>query len=411
MGQVAASVPDAVRPYVGRIVDVDSHEMMPAQVWEETFGDIAKPIADLIKSQPPRPNHASIPDYPGDTMPIDADTIYKVKGPVAPGAVDMDRRLEVMDLMGIKSQLLFPTSIGLWGIQLATAGPEDKMLQLFGGTPEEGREFGRGLVDAHNEWLSGVARQSSRMKTVAPVYGDTVEELIANTRRQIDAGMAGIWIGTGAPLAGKSPAHNDLDPFYAMLAEAKVALHFHIGGSGTFLRTNEWCNAPAFEGFKWTQEISLDPWWLSVVHLSVQNFIATMVTGAVFDRHPELYVCSQEHTAHWIGPLAHSLDMWHHNNHSLHEKEYMGGRMMKRLPMLPSEYIRHNVRVMAFSFEPVGEYLDKYGLEEVYCFASDYPHVEGGADFYEKFVEQIERFGPDLMEKFFVTNAAVLFPD
>lgn len=407
----AAAVPEILKPYAGRIIDVDSHEMMPAQVWEETFGDLAKPIADLIKSQPPRPNHASIPDYAGDVAAVDPDTIYKLKGPTAPGAVDIGRRLEVMDLMGIKSQLLFPTSIGLWGIQLATAAPEDKMLQLFGGTPEEGWAYGRRLVDAHNEWLAGVARRSSRMKAVAPVYGDTVEELIANARRLIDSGMAGIWMGTGAPPAGISPAHNDLDPFYAMLAEAKVGLHFHIGGSGQFLRTSEWRNAPAFDGFKWTQEISLDPWWLSVVHLSVQNFIATMVTGAVFDRHPELYVCSQEHTGHWIGPLAHFLDIWHHNNHSLHEKEYMGGRMMKKLPMLPSEYIRRNVRVMAFDFEPVGEYLDKYGLEEVYCFASDYPHVEGGSDFYGKFVEQLERFGPDVMEKFFVTNAGVLLAD
>jgi predicted TIM-barrel fold metal-dependent hydrolase len=88
----------------------------------------------------------------------------------------------------------------------------------------------------------------------------------------------------------------------------------------------------------------------------------------------------------------------------------MGGVMRRRLPMLPSEYIRRNVRVMPFDFEPVGEYLDKYGLEEVYCFASDYPHVEGGSNFYGRFVEEIERFGPDVMEKFFVKNAEVLFP-
>ena len=410
MNAVSACVPEAVRPYAGRIVDVDSHEMFPAQIWEEVFGEIAKPIADLIKSQPPRPNHASIPDYAGDVHPIEAATIYQVKGPVAPGAVDIDRRLEVMDMMGIKSQLLFPTSIGLWGIQLATAEAGSPMGKLFGDTPEEYRAYGRRLVDAHVEWLVGVARKSSRMKVVAPVYGDTVAELIANARKAIDAGMAGIWIGNGDPPGGVSPAHSDLDPFYAMLAEAKVGLHFHIGGAGSFLRTHEWKNAPAFEGYKWTQEISLDPWWLSVVHLAVQNFIATMVTGGVFDRHPELYVCSQEHTAHWIGPLAHLLDIWHHNNNSLHEKQYMGGVMRRKLPMLPSDYIRRNVRVMAFDFEPVGDYLDKYGLEEVYCFASDYPHVEGGSDFYGKFVAQIERFGPKVMEKFFVSNAEVLFP-
>lgn len=407
---LAEAVPESLQPYAGRIVDVDSHEMMPAQIWVDTFGEIARPIAELIKSQPPRPNHASIPDYAGDVLPIEADSIFRVKGPVSPGAVDMDRRLKVMDLMGIRHQLLFPTSIGLWGVAMASAAPDDKMMRLFGDTPEEGWAYGRRLIDAHNEWLVGVARRSSRMKAIAPIYGDTVDELIANARRLIDSGMAGIWIATGTPPAGVSPAHSDFDPFYAMLAEAKVALHFHIGGFGMFIRTIEWRNAPAFEGFKWTSEISLDPWWLSAVHLSVQNFVATMVTGAVFDRHPDLYVCSQEHGAHWIGPLAHMLDIWHHNNHSLHEKEYTGGRMSKRLPMLPSEYIRRNVRVAPFDFEPVGEYLDKYRLDEVYCFASDYPHVEGGSDPFGKFTRQIERFGPEVMEKFFVRNGEVLFP-
>lgn len=348
---LAEAVPPVLKLYAGRIVDVDSHEMMPAQIWEDTFGEIAKPIADLIKSQPPRPNHASIPDYPGDVLPIEAASIFKTKGPVCPGAVDMDRRIDVMDMMGIRHQLLFPTSIGLWGIMMATAAPDDKMMRHFGSTPEEGWAYGRRLIDAHNEWLVGVASRSNRIKAIAPIYGDTVDELVANAKRLIDKGMAGIWLATGVPPAGISPAHSDLDPFYAMLAEAKVALHFHIGGLGQFIRTNEWRNAPAFDGYKWTDEISLDPWWLSAVHLSVQNFVATMVTGAVFDRHPELYVCSQEHTAHWIGPLAHLLDIWHHNNHSLHEKEYTGGRMSKRLPMLPSEYIRRNVRVAPFDFE------------------------------------------------------------
>jgi hypothetical protein len=84
--------------------------------------------------------------------------------------------------------------------------------------------------------------------------------------------------------------------------------------------------------------------------------------------------------------------------------------MLKSLPMLPSEYIRRNVRVAPFDFEPVGEYIDKFGLEEVYCFATDYPHVEGGSDPYGKFSHQLERFGPKVMEKFFVTNGEVLFP-
>ncbi len=83
---------------------------------------------------------------------------------------------------------------------------------------------------------------------------------------------------------------------------------------------------------------------------------------------------------------------------------------MQRLPTLPAEYIRRNGHVSPFDFEPVGEYLDKYGPGAVHCFASDYPHVEGGSDPFGKFISQIERFGPEAMEKFFVRHGAVLFP-
>jgi len=404
-------LPRSVVPFAGRVVDVDSHEMAPAQIWVETFGEIAKPIADLIMSQPRRyKNSANVVGYERDDQPITKD-IFKDKGPESPGAVDMDRRIEVMDVMGIRHQLMFPTSIGLWGMGMSTAAPDDKTLALFGSTPEEGWDYGRRLIDAHNEWLRGMAHNSSRIKTVAPLYGNTVDELVANAERHIKDGMAGLWIATGIPLAGISPAHSDLDPFYALIAEAGVALHCHIGGSGKFISTREWGNAPAFDGYKHTQEISLDPWWLSSVHLSVQNFVATMVTGAVFDRHPKLYICSQEHGAHWVGPLGHLLDIWHDNNNSLHEKEYATGHKGKKLPMRPSEYIARNVRCAPFDFEPVGKYLTDYGLDTVYCFASDYPHVEGGSDPYGKFSAQLEPFGPAVMEKFFVTNGQVLFPN
>jgi hypothetical protein len=47
----------------------------------------------------------------------------------------------------------------------------------------------------------------------------------------------------------------------------------------------------------------------------------------------------------------------------------------------------------------------------VYCFASDYPHAEGGSDPVGKFLAQLERFGPATLERFFVTNGQVLIPN
>jgi len=406
-----APLPASVAPFAGSIVDVDSHEMMPAQVWVEAFGEVARPIADIIMSRPATyANSGNVPGFAGDTADLKSETLWTTKGPQSPGAVDMDRRHRVMDMMGIDSQLLFATSVGLFGMVMINSPPENKLLHMLGGDVEGGIRHALKLIDAQNEWLEGVASSSKRIKAIALVHGETPGELIERSRRAIDKGMAGIWITSGLLPGGVSPAHKDLDPFYAMLAEAGVALHFHIGGLGPFLGTTKWGDAEAFEGFKSTSEVSLSPWWLSAVHLSVQNFIATMVTGAVFDRHPGLYVASQENCAHWIGPLAQMLDIWHDNNNSLHEKQYVNGPPGRKLPMRPSEYIRRNVRVAPFDFEPVGDYIEQYGLDTVYCFASDYPHAEGGSDPMGRFSAELERFGPDVFEKFFVTNGQVLFP-
>lgn len=407
----AAPLPPRIAPYAGRITDIDSHEMMPAQVWVEAFGEDARPLAEVIMSQPATyANSANVPDFAGDVAELKPETLWSTKGSASPGAVDMDRREDVMNLMGIDRQLMFATSVGLFGMVMINSGPDNKLLHRLGGDAEGGYRHARKLIDAQNEWLEGVADKSDRIKPIALVHGDTPVALIEQARHAIDKGMGGVWMTSGLLPGGVSPAHNDLDPFYAMLAEARLAIHLHIGGLGPFLGTTGWGEADAFEGFKSTSEVSLSPWWLSAVHLSVQNFIATMVTGAVFDRHPDLHVASQENGAAWIGPLAHMLDIWHDNNNSLHEKQYVNGPPGKKLPMRPSEYIARNVRVSPFDFEPVGEYIDKYGLDTVYCFASDYPHAEGGSDPMGKFNAQLERFGEDVYEKFFVTNGEVLIP-
>ena len=54
--------------------------------------------------------------------------------------------------------------------------------------------------------------------------------------------------------------------------------------------------------------------------------------------------------------------------------------------------------------------LSQVAENTVYTFASDYPHVEGGSDPMGKFTAQLDRFGPAMFEKFFVTNGEVLFP-
>jgi predicted TIM-barrel fold metal-dependent hydrolase len=243
------------------------------------------------------------------------------------------------------------------------------------------------------------------VRPVTPVHEDTVEELMATTQRLLDSGIRVILLMSALPPGGKSPAHSDLDPFWRMIAERDAVATLHIGSEGCgFFKSEEWGNAPVFDGYKLNIEANLNPWYMSAVHLPAQNFLAAMVTGGVFERHPNLRFGCIELGAHWIGPMAAMLDMWHANN------QQFGSISVERLPRMPSDYIRRNVRVSAFDFEHVDEYIDMYGLDDVYCYASDFPHIEGGKDPMGDFVKRLERLGPAVMEKFFVTNGEFLLP-
>jgi predicted TIM-barrel fold metal-dependent hydrolase len=404
-----SAFPALLEPYAGRIIDADSHEQMPAQIWSEAFGEIATPLADVMMSTPPtNPNHANVPGYPGDVREISEETLWTTKGPIAPGAVDMNRRVEVMDLMKIDRQLMFPTSIGLWGTSLFACPEDSPLYKRFG---DQSHSYAKKLFAANNEWAIGAAKVSPRIRPVTPLYGDTPEELTAVAKRLIDQGIRAVLLVAAGLPGGVSPADNALDPFYAMLAEAKVPLTLHIGGETYFFRTTKWCEADAFKGYKFNEETSMDPWRLSVLHIAVQNFVATMITGGVFDRHPTLRMGVLECGAHWVGPMADMLDLWHDNNNSIGLREFADGSVRRKLPMRPSEYLTRNVRVAPFDFEPVGKYVERYGLENVFCFASDYPHVEGGKSPLKDFATSLEPLGQRVLEKFFVSNGSLLLPD
>lgn len=401
MGTTLA-IPEALAPYAGRIIDVDTHEMIPSQLWRQEFGPATDEFAAIFQQlAPDDPTGANFPDYKKDDAPLTNETIWRMKGPAAPGAVDPARRVEIMDRTGVARQMMFPSAVAVFGSMLFNFPPEYGFMPQFKG---DRKAYGRSLFDANNNWAIRAAKVSDRIRPVPVVYGDTVDDLVANTRHLLDSGIRAILIMSAVLPGGKSPAHTDLDPFWQLITERDATACLHIGSEGGFLKTDAWGDAPAFEGYKTTGEVNLSPWNLSVIHLPTQNFLATMVVGGVFDRHPTLRFGVIEVGSFWIGPLASSLDMWCAHNQLFSKTKTVP------LSMKPSEFIRRNVRVTAFDFEPVDEYIDRYGLEDVYCYASDFPHLEGGKDPMDRFATRLERLGPEVMEKFFVKNGELLLP-
>lgn len=390
----------------GQLIDVDSHEMMPAQIWTGLFGSEVKELADaVIEHSLPwvtDNNSHNVPDFAGDNWEI-AEDLMIVKGPKAPGAVDVARRLDVMDAMGVKRQLMYPTGLGGWSMTLLMAHKYDPGL-LPTITGDRAAKAARWL-DIYNEWILTQTSVSNRIRPVPTLVGDTVEELMKKGRRMLDAGIRAVMLPAGLPPAGKSPAHPDLEPFWAMMEEADCTVTLHLGSEGKYFETiRAWRDAPVFEGYRGVGEFSSDPWYTSMVHVPSQTFVQTMVLGGVFVRHPNLRFGVIEVGAYWVSPMLRNMDMWYGILKGFRIQE-------KRLPELPSSYVKSNVRVSVFPWEDLERYVKIEGLEDIICFASDYPHLEGGRDMMNDMYRKIAACGPEVTRKFFATNGEFLVPE
>jgi predicted TIM-barrel fold metal-dependent hydrolase len=405
----------AETPLLDRTLDVDGHEFAPPHLWGAVFGPTAAKLAPVCEpfAAMMGEDYMVLPHLIGDHMPMTLENVWRVRTTGAPGAFDMRRRLEAMDLMGVRRQLIFP-SFGLFAQILAT-GPDgggaiaQAMQNLLGGglSPQEAQRLGWAAIDEYNDWaVRTSALDPDRLRPVGILkHARDVDDLIAQAKGLIDRGLRGVLINTGSPPAGISPAAHALDPFWALLAERDVPILAHVGGDLGFLGSSQWSAAEAFTPTKMGLEVGLDPYSYATVHLCVVHWLTVMVMGGVFERHPRLRFGAMELGGHWLGPLADNLDMW--------ATTIFARRMKPIISMRPSEHLARNVRVTPYNIiEPIDELMTRYPqLASCYCYSTDYPHLEGGTDIKAKVYGTLKPLGEEILEKYFVRNGEWLLPD
>jgi hypothetical protein len=400
-----------------QIVDTDSHEMTPVEFWESTFGPAASEVGRVLEpllehvAQMGNDNQFSGLGIDGDYMEIDEDTVWNVKGPLAPSAFDMARRMAVMDQMGVSKQLVFPT-FALFALTIMDPGSwVTGFLKAKGGVKQSDGELaalGRVGLDEYNDWALRMTEiDPKRLRIVSYLApADNVEALMSQTMDLIAKGVRAVHLSHGVAPGGRSPAHPELDQFWSALASNQVACTTHLLGEAGFKRSDVWVDAPAFApGKKQSHEVGLEPYSFATLHLAISNFLACMTLGGVFERHPELRFGAIELGAGWFGPLADNLDMW--------ARDMYSSRLKPFISKLPSAYLRDNVRVTPFNvFEPVDDYFRQYPhLGQSYCFSTDFPHVEGGReDTKSKQYQNLGALGGNEVDLYFSDNGELLFP-
>jgi predicted TIM-barrel fold metal-dependent hydrolase len=399
-------------PLLERTLDVDGHEFAPPHLWGEIFGPVAARLAQVCAPmiQAMGADYIDRPGQAADDAAMTHENVWTLRHTGAPGAFDMGRRLEAMDLMGVKRQLIFP-SYGLWGQILSTpegGGPIAASLgRIMGSLPvEEMRSIGFAATDEWNDWcVRTTALAPDRLRPVGMFKAPRdADDLMAQARELIGRGLKGLLINSGSPPAGLSPASPELDPFWALLAERDVPVMAHVGSDLGFLNSPAWSSAPAFAPKKLSIELGFEPYSLATTHLAVEHFLTVMVLGGVFERHPRLRFGAIELGAHWLGPLADNLDMW--------AEKVFARRISDVLSLKPSQYLARNVRVTPHNIvEPIDLFFTRYPhLASCYCYSTDYPHLEGGAHVNRKVYEMLAPLGEEVLENYFITNGAWLLP-
>ncbi len=323
---------------------------------------------------------------PEKTRALEENVIASAKGWAAHGAMDGIERRRTLDLLGFKRQLVFSTF----------AGPFIR---------SKDRDFMYAATRAHSRAMVDFCSGDERLMPVALIPLDDPDAAVIELREALALGCSAIHVPSDAPRGnqkGFSPAHRDLEPFWAVLAEAEVPVILHIVG-GQLLppayhrngdeRVKDWLGGG--ENLRGKD--------FPAIHHSPANFLTAMVLDGIFDRFPKLRCGVIELGASWVPGLLHNLDAASRSFKKMEPR-------LQSLSLLPSEFVHRQVRFTPFPFEDIGWLVEQAG-DDLFLFSSDYPHPEGGRNPIKRFEESFDAAGTDeqARDRFYARNFVEMF--
>lgn len=269
------------------------------------------------------------------------------------GAVEKKERSDALDIMGISSQLIFP-SVG------AGRFARSKDLDVvYGG------------CDALNRGMADFCADDPRLLSVGYLSLRDPERAQTSLKLALELGINAVWIGSDA-VEGRAPSHIAYDPLWAMLQDAGVPVTLHIGSGqnmpSVYMNTGV---ERVLKGNVGNIETT-KPKDLPVIHHTIERWLTCMIYDGVLERFPRLKIGIIELGANWVPASLMNLDM----GVSLLGKF---DQNLKSLTLKPSEYFQRQVRVAPLHTENAGWILRNVG-KDILMFNTDYPHPEGGKD-------------------------------
>src|SRR3954452_8932108 len=370
----------------GRLVyDADSHIHEPPG-YAEQYADpsIRSELAERLATfrRPPVDEEIAKQRDP-EFRAKDAEEILLRKNSLAVGAVIREDRSRALDLLGFAAQLVFTTTY------------LDPLRELDVNAEVE---LAYGMARAHNRGIVDFCSVDARLLPVCYVPFADVDRAVQMTREAIDLGAAAIKIASHPP-RHHAPSHVDLDRVWAQAQEAGVPIVFHVGGEqpmNPVYKNNGLPPVPDFHGGD-TNFTSVS--YLAIPYAPMQT-LATLIVDGVLDRFPSLKLGFIELGAAWLPGLMRSMD-------SATEAFRRNEERLQKLSLLPSEFVRRQVRVTPYPHEPAGWIVEHSG-PEMPMFSSDYPHVEGGRNPVKRFDASLADCTEETTAAFYAGNFADL---
>ena len=263
-----------------------------------------------------------------------ADTFERVRR----GGYIPEEHVKDMDIDGVDVSILYPTV----GVILYSV-PDGDLLTAN--------------CRAYNDWLAEFCSPfPDRLKGVAMLNTDSVQEGIAELERSVKMGLVGAMIPVYPP-EGRSYDSPEYGPLWAAAQDLAIPLSLHIATN----RASPGQGFPDIDSIRPSLPCNVDHW--------VRMSLADMIFSGVFERYPRLQAGSIEMELSWVPHFLDRLD------YTYTQRPRGSAWHRYKEDMLPSDYFHRNV-FLGFQEDSLGV-RDRHiiGVDNL-LWGSDYPHFE-----------------------------------
>ncbi len=308
---------------------------------------------------------------------VDPRSLPRVE-PISACYQDRGARIEKMEDQDLDAALLFPT-LG--------CGVEQALVDDVPATMASLRAFNRWLQEDWGFSYQDRIIAAPMISLADPVAAaEEVDHVLAQGARLVHMRPAPVPTGLRKGRSLGNPLH---DPVWARLAEASVAVAFHLGDSGYNAYSAAWGGAERFEPFRVPDVLG----HVIIGDRAIYDTMASLIVDGVFTRHPGLKVASIENGSDWVHGLIKALRKQANQTPWVFSED-------------PLDTIKAHIWVTPYYEEDIRKLADTIGVERV-MFGSDWPHGEGLAE-PRSFVDELTAFSPDEVWRIMHDNCAEL---